>query len=201
LLDAKSPQERAKQLAKGTNIDIIRFVVTAARRQCNEFESKQKAKEQEAQIASKELQAYAPLERAEKLTRLAEKSASTLQSALGRHEHLTVLESVLIEVALFEKLFVDIPSSDDIESYYSKFHEKQKLLQRLINFQKILDKPEVDLEPYQFIRNLGVSNHIQRLLLLQTLNKLTNEEKQTETVIKNLKKSLGNVCITCGRPL
>lgn len=210
LLDARSGQERAKQLARGTNIDIIGYVITEARRQVNGFEGQAKAKEAEATEADAELHEYAELEVAEKQLARVNKLLPAVEELSTAVEAVKTAGTAFLQFVSYEKLFEKLPSIHDIESCITILQEKHNVLVRLVDANNILhtlaltnEHTDEAVNEAQRLQNLvdEIRSKQDLLALMRHAQSKNSEEAEVVGRISKLKKSIGNVCVTCGRPL
>lgn len=210
LLDARSGQERAKQLARGTNIDVIGYVITEARRQVNNFEGQAKTKEAEAAEAEAELDGYAALEAAEKQLARSNKLLSSIEELDGTEEALRMTGTALVEFATYEKLLEKLPAVNDIETYVAALQEKLNVLSKLKEAKSAIQTlgssagaTTVALTEAGELQVLVEAINAKRSMLgfLGALQGTNEDEEEMLMAIRGFKKTLGNVCVTCGRPL
>jgi exonuclease SbcC len=210
LLDARSGQERAKQLARGTNIDVIGYVITEARRQVNNFEGQAKAKEAEAAEAEAELNGYATLEAAEKQLARSNKLLSSVEELTGIEEALRAAGTSLAEFTTYEKLLEKLPAADDVETYVTALQEKLNVLSKLNEAKSTVQAlgstagtTTAALTEAGELQVLVEAINTRRSTLgfLEALRGTNEDEEEMLTAIRGFKKTLGSVCVTCGRPL
>jgi len=210
LLDGKSAQERAKQLARGTNIDIIGYVVAEARKQCYQFESSQKAKEAEASAAYQNLAQLKPLRTAEALTEQAKLAASKLQKHLVTLEVLKSLGERLIKIECIEKQLSLLPASESINSIFTELQAKTAHLRCLEEQQKLIQTPDATVEVVSAVEELSKlqakldvvhARLVEVMFLQRVLNDWTESEAVIQKEIADYRKQVGKLCKTCGRPI
>jgi exonuclease SbcC len=210
LLDARSGQERAKQLARGTNIDVIGYVITEARRQANNFEGQAKAKEAEAAEAEAELTGYATLEAAERQLGRSKKLLSSVEELVGIEESLISAGTAFTKLTTYEKLLEKLPAADDIETCVAALQEKLNVLSKLNETKRTVEAlgssagvTTAALTEAKELQALVETIEAKRIVLgsLCALQVINEYERETLMAIREYKKTLGNVCVTCGRPL
>lgn len=210
LLDGKSAQERAKQLARGTNIDIIGYVVAEARKQCYQFESSQKAKAAEAAEARQSLTALKPLRTAEALTEQAKLAVSKLRTCVDCLDTLKSLGERLIKIECIEKQLSLLPTSYSLSSIFTELQAKTTHLRLLEEQKKLLQVPDATVEVTRALSELTKlsaqldSVHamlVEVMYLKKVLDGWLEAETNTQKEIAEYRKQVGKLCKTCGRPI
>jgi DNA repair ATPase RecN len=211
VLDASSSQEAAKQLARGTNIEITGACITESRRIYHDLAGRRKAIKAELQSLRSRLSSFDPLTDADRVAVRLSAAFSTYRTALYRSREIDRLVRSVRSADRQLLIFENLPSSATLSDLVEKECRQKTVLKALSEIKHDIGRDSADTFLAEKIA-ARVRVRLERAETLEQeleeLRKLMAEVKRADETIKELeaeasrvKAKLGNVCLACGRRL